>query len=898
MGMVAGLGAQESRITGQVSDARLGTPVVNARVGLEGTAVATATDATGNFELRSEREGNFILAIEADEFESRRLPVALTDTLLALGTISLEPLPEPHSMDPIISLTEAELNGDDGSASFYGLLQADREVFLRRAAFDFSPVFFRLRGYDSRNTQVLLNGFPLNSLYDGRPQWNHWGGLNDVMRNQEVTYGLAPSPYTFGEPLGSLYMDSRPSGLRPGLRVSGSLSNRSYAGRLMATYTSAESEGRLQFALSGSRRWAREGYIEGTLYDAWSGFASLEYRLNTAHSLHAHLIMTTNRKGMSSALTEEMAGLLGSRYNPYWGWQQGEVRNSRVRELREPFLQLGYRYEGESTALELGAMIQRGTQARSRLGYYDAPNPDPVYYRYLPGYALNNPGGPNFLAAVQAREALLANPQLGWISLYRANKRGQAAYLLYEDVVENRQLRLQARAQINPGTRFRMEGGLHYASLEAENYSSIVDMLGAEFHLDMDPFSETRNDMERNAEKYAGDRFGYNFIHTAVQGRSFLQFQYLAPAWKAFFAGSWSATRYSREGLFRNERFPDRSLGKRELPGFSNFLWKAGVQYHMGGRHWWYLNALHGTRAPLLKHVFINPREQDTPVPGLTVEKADAMEAGYHLRLPWLQGRFGSFYTRLRDLSEIRFFFADGGLGSDFVQEVLTGLDYLYMGFELGLEFDLGPELKASTVASFGKYLYGSSPLVTINFDTAGPEEDLISKTGQVNLGPAALKDLRLASGPQHALSIGLDYRAPDYWWLGVTANYLASNHISPSALIRTKSFLLDPDTGKPFPDAEPEAIDTIWAQQTLEPVYLLNLTFGKSWLHKGRYMSVFASISNLFDRHFRTGGYEQSRNGNFGQWIQDNQSGAPSFGPKYWYGYGRTFFLNAAISF
>jgi hypothetical protein len=72
----------------------------------------------------------------------------------------------------------------------------------------------------------------------------------------------------------------------------------------------------------------------------------------------------------------------------------------------------------------------------------------------------------------------------------------------------------------------------------------------------------------------------------------------------------------------------------------------------------------------------------------------------------------------------------------------------------------------------------------------------------------------------------------------------------------------------------------------------------GKSWLKTGKYISVFASVNNVFDTVFRTGGFEQSRNGNFGQLQQDNLSGNPSFAPRYWYGFGRTFFLNVAISF
>jgi hypothetical protein len=240
----------------------------------------------------------------------------------------------------------------------------------------------------------------------------------------------------------------------------------------------------------------------------------------------------------------------------------------------------------------------------------------------------------------------------------------------------------------------------------------------------------------------------------------------------------------------------------------------------------------------------------------------------------------------------------NAGLGSDFVQEVTTGLDQLYMGLEAGLEYDFTSSLKGSAVLSLGKYRYASDPVVAINFDTAGPVEDLINPEGNVNLGPAKLKGYSLAAGPQYAFALGLDYRDPDYWWLGVTANYLDRNYLSPSALIRTDSFRIDPETGQPFPGATPERIEGLLTQSPLDTIYLINLTAGKSWLKKGMYISLFASVSNLFDTVFRTGGYEQSRNGNYGQWVQDNLSGTPSFGPKFWHGYGRTFFLNLAVSF
>ena len=93
----------------------------------------------------------------------------------------------------MISLTEDELNDDTGGAdNISGLLQSSKDVFLNTAAFEFSSTFFRVRGLDSENGTVLLNGIEMNKMYNGRPQWSNWGGLNDVLRNQEFTNGLTP----------------------------------------------------------------------------------------------------------------------------------------------------------------------------------------------------------------------------------------------------------------------------------------------------------------------------------------------------------------------------------------------------------------------------------------------------------------------------------------------------------------------------------------------------------------------------------------------------------------------------------------------------------------------------------------------------------------------------------
>ena len=891
--------AQENTLVkGIVIDARTKMEIADSKVSIEALSSTTLSDANGNFRLETNSSGNHILEISAPEYVTKRIPIFLEGKHLDLGKLFLEKDITLEEVDNLISLTDSEVFDDAISVNSPGLLQATRDVFLNRAAFDFGQVFFRVRGYDSQHGKVLINGIPMNKLFDGRPQWNNWGGLNDVTRNQQFTNGIAASDYTFGGILGNTNIDTRPSGLRPGLRFSSSASNRTYAGRLMTTYTSRNHKNDFAYSLSGSRRWAKQGYIDGTLYDAFSFFAALEYQLNKKNSIQLTGIFAQNRRGRSSAISTEVFDLVGKQYNPYWGIQNGKIRNARERTIAEPMLSFNHYYEAKKFQLNTGIAYQFGTNSRSRLGYFNAPNPDPTYYRYLPSYFINSSIGANFSSANTARDGFIDRPQLNWERLYAANASEQAAYVLYDDQIKDKQLNLNSIANWSISQKFQIDFGTSYKSLNSNNYAAIGDLLGAEYLVDVDPFSNTRNDLSSDVLKKEAEIFSYNYQINASFWEAFTQLKYSRNKWDAFMAGQISTTNYQRIGLFENERFAENSLGESKALLFSNYGFKGSFSYKITGRHWLSLQGMYGTSAPVMQNVFINPRENNAVVPQIQNELLATTDLNYFIRMPKLTGRVTGFYTRFQNTTDINFFYVDTGIGSDFVQEVLTDLDKLHMGIELGLSYQLSSSVQLSTVAALGKYLYASDPSVAINFDTAGAEDELINLDGYSNLGIAQVKDYKLAQGPQQAFSFGIDYRDPKYWWVSAKMNFLAENYASISTINRTQSFLRNPETGEQFPDATPERVAALLKQNSLDDIYLLNLVGGKSWLKKGKYISIFASINNLFNTAFRTGGYEQSRNGNFGQLQSDMLSGNPSFGPKFWYGYGRTYFLNLAYSF
>lgn len=894
--------AQSAGISGLVLDGRSRKPLAGVRLAIQNGKYTTYTDSKGGF---SQELPPFADSVACEFFHEdyavRRISGLIVNPPLDVGVVYLEREIPDEMAENLITLGDSDLFDQDTYASGSGFLQAGRDVFLNRAAFDFGPAFFRVRGYDTRHAAVYLNGIPMNRFYDGRPQWNNWGGLNDVSRNQQHLPGPEPAGEGFGGLRGTTLIDINPAALREGYRLTLSGSNRSYRGRLMVTYNSGIREQGWGWLFSFSRRLGREGYMEGTPYDAYSFLGGISFRPSEKHEFGVIGMLARNLRGRSAALLPEVLELAGRRYNPYWGIQDGRVRNSRLRYISEPWLNFRYRFRGSKFNYTLTAAYQWGRQYRTRLGYFNAPNPDPAYYRYLPSYYLNSPIGPNLLSAESARLGFLESRQIDWNTLYAANRSnlsGEASYILYSDQNQEALFTGNTFAKVGLGNGWELDAGFLFQNSKTGNYALLEDLLGAVLHSDMDPFSNTRNDLDRPPEKKQGDRIGYNYEVRARRWEAFASLLSEKERWSAFLTATLGKTDIRRYGNFRNERYPEESQGEGPLLSIPSLGIKGGGSYRITGRHWLRYHASLMQVPPVVRNLYINPRDRGREVPRKQSEKVMTTDFSYYFRGQALSSRLSLFYTRMMDLGEVNNFFTDSGYGSAFVQEVATGMDALHKGIELGLEYDLNPSVRFSAAAALGDYNYASQPGISLYFQPGTDPGDLPEKEGMLPIGTADIKGVKRAAGPSRAVSLGFHYRDPSFWWAGVTVNYLSDQYADISFLRYTRSFRLDPDTGNELSGVSQGEFNRGLRQQPLPPVYLLNLTGGKSWRWDSHYVSLFISVSNLLDTFFLSGGYEQGRNGNYGQWYGDQLSGRPSFGPKFWPGFGRTFFINLSWNF
>ncbi len=923
-----------SGVSGKVVDAKTQKPLQNVIASIQNSNLTQLTNAEGKFTFENVAVGSQLVQIKSSGYKDQLLPVEIVSgKILDLGTIILAEDLTIEQQSNLISISDNDLGDDNsGSESTSSLLQASRDAFNQAAAFNWGQSRFQVRGLDNAYGTTMINGVVMNKIYDNRPQYSNWGGLNDATRNQEYTNGSAPSDYTFGGILGTDEINTRASLYRPGNRISTSATNTNYSGRLMGTIASGMRKDGWAYMISASRRFANNGYFEGTTYSANSFFASVEKKINNKHSLNFTAILGQNNRGKNSPNTAEVTELKGVKYNSYWGLQGGIARNSRVKTVDEPlFILTDYWKISPSTNISTSVAYQFGKIGNTRLTYQGATNPDPSYYTSLPSSEIahytDNVWTPDFVQAVRNQENFVANGQLDWDHLIYANTHQQGGnvnsmYTLYEDRTDDKLFTANTVISSQLASNITLNAGATFRNLSSHNFQNMLDLLGGAFFNDVTLYGtghDQRQSDLNNPDRTVGvgETFGYNYNLKSNTFDGFTQFKFFFKKVDFYLSQTFSRSEYQREGLYKNGYYPSNSFGKSEKLAFDNFGFKGGITYKISGRQYLTFNGVYMTKAPSLRNVFNNSRLNNNVTDGISNETISSADASFIINSPKFKTRLTAFYSTIKNQTETSFFFGDGAGVDDptttanesnaFVAETVSNISKRNIGLEFGFEYPITSTIKVIGAAAYGEYIYDGNPNVALNID------NLASATNTkpvINYGEAKLKNYKQSGMPQQAASLGLEYRDPKFWWIGTNANYLGNSYIDVAPITRTSRFYDDANLspGVPVSGATEARAAELLKQEKFDGFMLLNLSGGKSWKIGDKIIGLNIMINNVLDTKYKTGGFEQARNSNYTQLDQDYTphlnpntnvtSATPVFGPKYFYGYGRTYFVNLYINF
>ncbi|HEY4627686.1 MAG TPA: carboxypeptidase-like regulatory domain-containing protein, partial [Flavobacterium sp.] len=656
MQVVFAFGQSDSGVSGKVVDSKTQEPVQSVIVSIQNTNLMQLTDKNGKFSFNRVDVGNQLVLFRSNGYKDQLIQIEVTEgKMLDMGTVTFELDLTQEKQAMLITITDNDLSDDNsGSESTAGLLQASKDVFLQAAAYNFGQARFSVRGIDNEYSTILINGVSMNRLSDGRPQYSNWGGLNDATRNQEFTDGSKPSDYTFGGIAGTQYISTRASIYRPGTRISFLGTNTNYSYRAMVTHASGMNKNGWAYVVSGGRRWAQEGFFDGTDYAANSLFASVEKKISDNHSINFTSVYAQNRRGKNSPNTQEVTDLKNFKYNSYWGDQEGEKRNSRVKDVEEPIFTLSHYWKlNPKTRLHTNLSYQFGQIGNSRIDYQKADNPDPNYYRKLPSYyttlyTYSNDVAtytPDYAAAEQAKANFLANPQMDWTAMYRTNNENitnGSRYVLYEDRTDDKTFIANTILSSQLADNIVLNAGGGFTKSKSSNFKNLLDLLGGTYFNDINTFGidedEQQSDLNNPARTVTeGDKYGYNYDVNAVKIDAFTQFKFTYDKVDFYLGQSFTRSSYQREGFYKNGYYPDNSLGKSEKKNFDNFGFKGGATYKLTGQHFIDFNGVYMSKAPNTKDVFPNARLSNQITDNITNEMIRSVDFSYIIRMPSLK---------------------------------------------------------------------------------------------------------------------------------------------------------------------------------------------------------------------------------------------------------------------
>ncbi|MEN8124630.1 MAG: TonB-dependent receptor [Bacteroidota bacterium] len=351
----------QTQVTGTVMDETGALPGAN--VIEKGTSNGTTTDFDGNFTLQV-NEGSGVLEISFVGMTTRDITfTAISGETVSIGNISL--VQDENVLDEVVvtgvvdfakeretpvavsTIRAVDIQENLGTQELPEILNTTPSIYATKQGGGYGDSRINVRGFNSRNTAIMINGMPVNDMENGWVYWSNWAGLSDVTSAMQVQRGLGSSKLAISSVGGTINVLTKTSQAREGGAVSFTLGNDSYM-KEAASY----STGLLDSGLSASvllSHYSGDGYIDGTKGNGWNYFIGLGYEINTEHSLMFTFTGAPqwhNQNSYANPISvSQLYGKNGEpnrKYNSNWGYLNGEEFSYRRNFYHKPIMSLNY----------------------------------------------------------------------------------------------------------------------------------------------------------------------------------------------------------------------------------------------------------------------------------------------------------------------------------------------------------------------------------------------------------------------------------------------------------------------------------------------------------------------------------------------------------------------------
>ncbi len=797
----------QSTFKGKVIDAETGETIPGASVLEQGTSNGTSTDIDGNFTLQLSGKGKLVVGsigyadkvILFDVAKGTNLgTIALAVDALGLDevlVIGVADIAKDRQTPVAVSTIKAEeIIEKLGTKEFPEILRSTPSVYATKQGGGFGDSRINLRGFDQRNTAVMINGMPVNDMENGKVYWSNWAGLSDVTSAMQVQRGLGSSKLAISSVGGTINVLTRSANKRRGGSLSVRAGNDNYM-KMLGSYNSGMMDNGFSVSTLFGRT-AGDGYVEGTEFEGYSYYLALGYKPNDNHDLQFTVTGAPQRhngRGYAPSLSDYIKYGDGTdpniKYNGDYGYRNGQEDTFGGNFYHKPVASLNWDWKiGEKSKLStvlyasLGRGGSVGSIGRINGGKSYKFKDENGHVRFddiiawNKGYRVEDFGGGKYhnpYSRAKFDGAFLNTGDngfpkgLGGKGKYGSDngisQRSSMNSHNWLGVISNFDTKLSETLTMDLGVDLRTYRGIHYRRL--------VDYMGADGYIDFD--NKNFPNGRRITETYAPEISNIWNVFKNVDDEqkidyyndgkvrwlgAFGQLEYNKDDISMFVQGAISSNSYKRIDYFNYlDSDPERESDWETMIG-GNI--KGGINWNINEHHNVFGNAGYYLRQPNFRAVF--PSYNDNKVnEDLQNEKVIGLELGYGYRSENIRFNVNLYRTSWADrYLKISNTFDVNNTPKNRYDDIrgaadLQGVEQIHTGIEFDGTWRLNDNLKLFGMFSYGNYEYGSDVSASY-FDEANKP---IVVDGKEQKETLYLDGVKVGDAAQVTARIGFDWK-------------------------------------------------------------------------------------------------------------------------------------------
>ncbi|WP_339707548.1 TonB-dependent receptor [uncultured Kriegella sp.] len=784
---VAATAFSQGTITGTVTDAELGEPLPGANVVVQGTTNGTTTDFDGNFVIEVSKNTGTLL-VSYIGFVTKKVNYT---TVGAIGTITLAPDAEELEgvvvtgiMDiakdretpvAVSTIRATEIREKLGSQEFPEILKSTPSVYATKSGGGFGDGRVNVRGFESPNIAIMVNGIPVNDMENGFVYWSNWAGLSDVTTGMQVQRGLGSSKLAISSVGGTINIITKTTEQSQGGAVTVGMGNDGYLKTNVAYNTGKSDSGFAASVLLG--RTAGDGYIDGTQFEGYNYFIGLGYEPNEKHSFQfiltgAPQVHDQRTTSFFNVATVEDYLEYGDKYNYNHGFLNGEEFGWRSNFYHKPITSLTWEWK----------MSEKSTLATS------------AYASFGRGGGTGDIGsGPGFGFASSSRYRNPENGQVDYDLISRFN--GGEAVTFYDG--RDYQLSpnsdgeylttdfgdgLTRRASMNSHNWFGLIANLHtdinekfsydlgvdLRSYKGIHYRRVDNLLGADGYLDTNDVNDPEHIVRQNATVASDfssilnvfkdidkeEKIDYYNDGLVRWYGAFGQMEYKTEVVSAFVQGG-----ISQQGFKRIDYFNYLDSDPEQETDWENILGgniKGGLNVNINEENNVFVNGGYYSKQPNFDAIFLNFVNDLNP--DYRNEKIFGLEAGYGLNLGDFRAKLNVYRTSWKDRFinvEVETTTGDEGFAN------ISGVEQVHKGVEIEADYRASEVVQFKGMISLGDWEYAGN-VSGVAFDDSQNviDDDVNLYLDGVKVGNAAqfTSNLEMVIRPVESLKLSANW--------------------------------------------------------------------------------------------------------------------------------------------